>query len=118
MKYLARTWLVRVALAVSVAWIGLVVRAGADHWQGKKFPDISTNFIVGYGSLVNSASRDTTAGAPTPAIPVRVLGLFGYIRSWNHHSPPGFTALGLHKQNPEESASRSTACSTRSKAKT
>ena len=107
MKYLARTWLVRVALAVSVAWIGLVVRAGADHWQGKKFPDISTNFIVGYGSLVNSASRDSTAGAPTPAIPVRVLGLFGYIRSWNHHSPPGspagFTALGLRKQKPEES---------------
>ena len=107
MTYFARTWLVRVALAVSVAWIGLVVRAGADHWQGKKFPDISTNFIVGYGSLVNSASRDSTAGAPTPAIPVRVLGLFGYIRSWNHQSPPGspagFTALGLRKQKPEES---------------
>ena len=105
MKYLARTWLIRVALAVAVAWIGLLVRAGAGDWQGQKLP--ATNFIVGYGSLINSASRDSTAGEPTPAIPVRVLGLFGFIRSWNHHSPPdslaGFTALGLRKQKPGES---------------
>ena len=105
MKYCARTWLISVALVAAVAWIGLMVQARAGDWQGQKIP--ATNFIVGYGSLINSASRDSTAGEPTPAIPVRVLGSFGYIRSWNHHSPPashvGFTALGLRKQKPEES---------------
>jgi hypothetical protein len=105
-KHLAGSWLTRVAFAVAAAAIGLVVEASADDWQGRKIPDISTNFIVGYGSLINSASRDSTAGAPTAAIPVRVLGSFGYIRSWNHHSPPGsqsgFTALGLRKQKPGE----------------
>lgn len=61
-----------------------------------------TNFIVGYGSLINSGSRNSTGGAVIPAIPVRVLASFGYLRSWNERRE-GFTALGLRKAKPGES---------------
>jgi hypothetical protein len=36
-------------------------------------PDQPTRFIFGYGSLVNSASREPTFGRIIPAIPLRVL---------------------------------------------
>ena len=44
-------------------------------------PDQPTQFIFGYGSLINSASRNSTAGKTVPAIPVRVSAAFGYIRA-------------------------------------
>ena len=53
----------------------------SGDWQGYKLP-LPTNFIMGYGALINSPSRNSTiksgpdnstAGAPAPAIPVRVL---------------------------------------------
>ncbi|HEX3954877.1 MAG TPA: gamma-glutamylcyclotransferase family protein [Stellaceae bacterium] len=83
-------------------WVGVVTTAGASDWQGHKLADTPTNFIVGYGSLINSGSRNSTASAPIPAIPVRVSASFGYIRSWNDHSLSGFTALGLRKVKPGE----------------
>jgi hypothetical protein len=46
--------------------------AGAKDWQGVMLPDHPTQFIFGYGSLINSASRNSTAGKTVPAIPVRV----------------------------------------------
>ena len=79
--------------------------AGARDWQGVMLPDQPTQFIFGYGSLVNSASRNATAGRMTPAIPVRVSAAFGYIRVWNDRSRSGFTALGLRKAGPGEKAS-------------
>jgi hypothetical protein len=102
-KHFSRIWLICVALAGAVVWTGVVARAGASDWQGQKLPNIPINFIVGYGSLINSGSRNSTASAPIPAIPVRVLASFGYIRSWNERSPSGFTALGLRKPKPGES---------------
>ena len=63
-----------------------------------------TNFIFGYGSLINSQSRNSTAAAPIPAIPVRVSPALGYIRTWNDRSASGFTALGLRKPLPGEAA--------------
>ena len=68
-------------------------------------PDQPTQFIFGYGSLVNSASRNATAGRMTPAIPVRVSAAFGYIRVWNDRSLSEFTARGLRKAGPGEKAS-------------
>jgi hypothetical protein len=77
--------------------------SAADYW-GVKLANQPTQFIFGYGSLVNSASRNSTASAPIPAIPVRISAQFGFIRTWNDRSPSGFTALGLRKPQPGEQA--------------
>jgi hypothetical protein len=79
--------------------------AGAKDWQGVMLPDQPTQFIFGYGSLINSASRNSTAGKTVPAIPVRVSAAFGYIRAWDDRSASGFTALGLRKPGANEKAS-------------
>jgi hypothetical protein len=63
----------------------------------------TSQFIFGYGSLINSASRNANASHPIGAVPVRVSASFGYIRSWNYRSPAGFTALGLRRPIPGES---------------
>jgi hypothetical protein len=75
-----------------------------DRW-GEKLPGQPTNFIFGYGSLINSASRNSTAGAPVPALPVRISAAFGYFRTWNDRSPSGFTALGVRRAGPGETGS-------------
>ena len=89
-------------VAASVA--ALPNGATAAEWWGRKLPDAPTQFIFGYGSLINTASRNSTASAPIPAIPVRVSAAFGYVRAWNDRSPSGFTALGLRKPHSGESA--------------
>ncbi len=86
------------------ALVFLFAPANARDWWGAKLPDQPTQFIFGYGSLINTASRDSTAGAATPAIPVRVSAGFGYIRAWNDRSSSGFTALGLRKAEGIEQA--------------
>ncbi|OLL31035.1 hypothetical protein BTH42_14170 [Burkholderia sp. SRS-W-2-2016] len=53
--------------------------------------------MFGYGSLINSPSREATAGKPVAAIPVRVSAAFGYVRSWSDRARSGFTALGLRR---------------------
>src|SRR6202022_374398 len=90
-------------VAASVA--ALPDGARAAGWWGRKSPDAPTQFIFGYGSLINTASRNSTASAPIAAIPVRVSAAFGYVRAWNDRSPSGFTALGLRKPHPGEGAS-------------
>src|SRR5271166_5961151 len=82
-----------------------LVPAAAKDWWGVKLPDQPTQFIFGYGSLINSASRDSTVGKMIPAIPVRISAAFGYIRTWNDRSTSGFTALGLRKPSATEKAS-------------
>ena len=88
-----------IAAAVTVGQPGNVFAA---DWWGRKLPDAPTQFLFGYGSLINSASRNATAATPIPAIPVRVSAAFGYRRAWNSRSPSGFTALGLRKAGPGE----------------
>lgn len=72
-----------------------------DYWgqQSIKSPE---NFIFGYGSLINSKSRNASVTQPISAIPVRVSSNFGFVRAWNDHSPSEFTALGLRKKLPGE----------------
>jgi hypothetical protein len=82
--------------------IALPVRA-EDFW-GRMLPDQPANFIFGYGSLIDTTSRNATATHPVPAIPVRASAGFGYIRAWNDRSPSGFTALGLRKPASGEKA--------------
>jgi hypothetical protein len=78
--------------------------AQAEDFWGRMLPDQPADFIFGYGSLINAVSRDATLSHPIHAIPVRVSAAFGYVRAWNDRSPSGFTALGLRKSDPGESA--------------
>jgi hypothetical protein len=97
MRFVARASLVCLLLVAGVA----SARAGGSDWEGRKLADLPTNFIVGYGTLINTASRNGTAAKPIPAIPVRVLAAFGYTRCWNMRRQSfGFTALGLRKAKP------------------
>jgi hypothetical protein len=91
-------------IALGAAFL-FVLLAGARDWQGMMPPDQPTQFIFGYGSPINSASRNSTAGKTVPAIPVRVSAAFGYIRAWDDRSTSGFTALGLRKPSANEKAS-------------
>ncbi len=77
--------------------------AAADFW-GRMLPGQPTNFIFGYGSLINTQSRNATAVRPIHAIPVRVSSAFGYVRTWDDRSSSGFTALGLARPAPGEQA--------------
>src|SRR5271156_658517 len=97
---MARIWLIALGAAIV-----FVLPAGAKDRQGVILPDQPTQFIFGYGSLINSASRDSTAGKMIPAVPVRISAAFGYIRTWNDRSLSGFTALGLRKPRPGETGS-------------
>ncbi|CAK0759644.1 Gamma-glutamylcyclotransferase [uncultured Gammaproteobacteria bacterium] len=74
---------------------GLPVQA-ADYW-GSSLSNRPIQFIFGYGSLINTLSRNRTAGKTTAAIPVRISAEFGYLRAWVARAPTGFTALGLRK---------------------
>ena len=93
----------RVIPLAAFIWLATILGGTAGEWQGHKLADFPTDFIIGYGSLINSASRNSTVSAPIPAIPVRILPSFGYIRSWNSRAD-AFTSLGLRKAGPGERA--------------
>ena len=95
-------WLLAIAALLTLA--GLSARADDENYWGRKLANQPSNFIFGYGSLINSQSRNSTAATPIAAIPVRVSPALGYIRSWNDRSLSGFTALGLRKPGPGEAA--------------
>lgn len=78
--------------------------AGAEDFWDRKLPDPPADFVFGYGSLINTASRDATAGHRTTAIPARVGAGFGFLRCWCDRSATGFTALGLRRTEPGETA--------------
>jgi hypothetical protein len=82
---------------VVLAVVSSAVPAHAADFWGTRLPDQPTQFIFGYGSLINTPSRNTTAGKPVAAIPVRVSAAFGYVRSWSDRARSGFTALGLRR---------------------
>jgi hypothetical protein len=99
----------RYYFSILVAWFTVipaaVFGARAENWWGHKLANQPAEFLFGYGSLINAASRDTTAAKPISAIPVRVSAAFGYLRAWNDRASSGFTALGLRKPDPGEQAS-------------
>ena len=64
-----------------------------------------TQFVFGYGSLINSISRYQTNPKSKDAVPVQVSADFGFLRAWNFHG--GFsklTALGVRRPLEGESA--------------
>ena len=89
-------------LTAAILILCLVGPARAEDFWGHKVANEPTNFIFGYGSLINTASRNSTASKPIPAIPARISSGFGYVRCWCDRSPSGFTALGLRRPRPGE----------------
>jgi len=87
----------RRAFVIALSASLLAARTSDADWWGRRLPSPPAQFIFGYGSLINSASRKATSAAPIPAIPARVSAAFGYVRAWNDRSPSGFTALGLRR---------------------
>jgi hypothetical protein len=77
--------------------IALMPLAFAQNFWGQSVIQKPTDFIFGYGSLINTPSRNSSVTTPIPAIPVRVSEQFGFTRVWNDRAPSGFTALGLRK---------------------
>jgi hypothetical protein len=82
---------------VALALVGSAAHAQTADFWGTRLPDQPTQFIFGYGSLINTPSRNATAGKPVAAIPVRISAAFGYVRSWSDRARSGFTALGLRR---------------------
>jgi hypothetical protein len=99
-----RPSLLLLAIVVLAGLAAAPGRAADEDFWGRKLAGQPTNFIFGYGSLINSQSRNSTAVAPIPAIPARVSAAFGYIRTWNDRSASGFTALGLRRPSLGEPA--------------
>lgn len=93
--------LMRVAVLLIAVWLPAAGALADDYW-GKPLPAVPTQFLFGYGSLINTPSRNATVGKSTQAIPVRVSAAFGYVRAWIEQAPSGFTALGLRQPRPDE----------------
>ena len=87
---------------VALALVSTAAHAQTTDFWGTRLPDQPTQFIFGYGSLINTPSRNDTAGKPVAAIPVRVSAAFGYVRSWSDRARSGFTALGLRRPSGGE----------------
>lgn len=90
---------------LAASWVGR--SALAEGWWGRALPRQPSAFIFGYGSLINTASRNASLPGPgtVAAIPVRIAASFGLVRTWNARSMSGFTALGLRRPRPGEAAS-------------
>ena len=87
----------------SVAASATQAKSATDYW-GRKLPNTPRDFIFGYGSLIDTPSRNTTCAKPIPAIPARLSAAFGYVRAWVDRSASGFTALGLRRPRDGERA--------------
>ena len=70
------TMRIMIATALLLAIGGAAGTEAEDFW-GRKIANQPTNFIFGYGSLINTSSRNATAVKPVAAIPVRVGASFG-----------------------------------------
>lgn len=95
----------RLRLLIAAIILGAIAGpAAAEDFWGRMIADQPTDFIFGYGSLIDTASRDATVTKPITAIPARVGAAFGYVRCWCSRSPSGFTALGLRRPASGENA--------------
>ena len=71
---------------------------GGD-WAGQMLPQAEVaDYVLGFGSLINTASRIASDPNAMVAIPVRMSSKVGYARAWNFQHPIAqITALGLEK---------------------
>lgn len=59
---------------------------------------VSINFLIGFGSIINTKSRAASDPAAVDAAPCRVSAKFGYVREWNFQaSTAQICALGLRQ---------------------
>lgn len=79
-----------------------------DYW-GERLAGAPTDFVFGYGTLINEPSRTSTSGRRVAAVPARISASFGYVRGWvarsGVRSGVGFTALGLRRPRSGEAPS-------------
>ena len=75
-----------------------------SRYWGRRLDNAPTDFIFGYGTLVNAHLRDQTSLAPIAGLPARISAEFGYLRAWVFRSATGFTALGLRRPRQGEAA--------------
>jgi hypothetical protein len=95
---MARFWICLLCCLISSV-------AFANDYHGVKNIEIEEDFIFGFGSLVNSNSRNSTAELGIkPVIPARISKEFGYNRVWNVKVVTGMTALGLERSSPENAS--------------
>lgn len=81
----------------------------AREFWGTRDAGLPTDFIFGYGTLINEPSRTSTSKRRVPAVPARISSGFGYVRGFiarsGLRSGGGFTALGLRQPEKGEAAS-------------
>ena len=64
------------------------------------------NFIIGFGSIIQTDSRRSSDPGAVDAAPCRVRREFGYVREWNFQSATAqICALGLRRVRPGEAGS-------------
>jgi len=78
--------------------------ARTDFW-GEPVANPPSDFIFGYGSLINTPSREATGEGRVDAVPARLGPNFDVVRSWVARGSSGFTALGLRNRRPDEDKS-------------
>jgi len=89
--------------------------AKAEEWQQQRFAPVgdvrsprmvAKNFVVGFGSIINTASRRQSDANAVDAAPCRIKRGWGYVREWNFQAPTAqICALGLRKTGPGEAGS-------------
>lgn len=66
-------------------------------------PRVVRNFVIGYGSIIQTKSRSASDPSAADAAPVRVKASFGYVREWNFQAATSqICALGLRRTGPDE----------------
>ena len=64
------------------------------------------NFLIGFGSIINTASRASSDPSTADAAPCRIKAAFGFVREWNFQaSTAQICALGLRRCAPNEHGS-------------
>lgn len=70
--------------------------AKAEEWQQQRFAPVgdvrsprmvAKNFVVGFGSIINTASRRQSDANAVDAAPCRIKRGWGYVREWNFQAP-------------------------------
>lgn len=77
----------------SSSLVSTIHRREVDKW------DTCTDFIFGFGSIINDRSRRSSAPGCTHVVQARIHAQWEWTRCWNFRSPTGFTALGLVKRD-------------------
>ena len=71
--------------------------------QRRAAPRVVNNFLIGFGSIIQTASRAASDPQASDAAPCRISAAWGYVREWNFQAPTAqICALGLRKTRPGE----------------